>query len=64
MIPVSDYKTSEPRIRVTADYRSISASSSSRMIRLRIAEASDNLQNVHLAVDSAEYIIEKLEKEE
>lgn len=64
MIPVSDYKTSEPRIRVTADYRSISSSSSSRMIRLRIAEASDNLQNVHLAVDSAEYIIEKLEKEE
>jgi len=62
MIPVSDYKTSEPRIRVTADYRSISGASSSRMIRLRITEASDNLQNVHLAVDSAEYIIEKLEQ--
>lgn len=62
MIPVSDYKTAEPRIRVTADYNSIHNSGSSRMVRLRIAEASENLQNVHLAVDSAEYIIEKLEQ--
>ena len=59
MIPVSDYKTSEPYIRVTADYRSV-ASGNSRMVRLRIADASENLQNVHLAADSAEYIIEHL----
>ncbi len=62
MIPVSDYKTSEPRIRVIADYLSISGAETSRMIRLRIAEASDNLQNVHLSVDSAEYIIEKIDR--
>jgi len=59
MISVSDYKTSEPYIRVTADYRSVSGGNS-RMVRLRIADASENLQNVHLAVDSAEYIIEHL----
>lgn len=59
MIPVSDYKTSDPYIRVTADYRSV-AGGNSRMVRLRIADASENLQNVHLAVDSAEYIIEHL----
>lgn len=58
MIPASDYKTAEPHIRVTADYRTISHNS--RMVKLRVAEASDNLQNVHLAVDSAEYIIERL----
>ncbi len=58
MIPVSDYKTSEPYIRVTADYSSIEHGS--RMIRLRISEASENLQNVHLAFDSAEYYIEEL----
>lgn len=60
MIPVSDYKTAEPHIRVVADYRGISHAGSSRMVKLRIAEASGNLQNVHLAADSAEYIIEKL----
>lgn len=59
MIPVSDYKTSDPYIRVTADYRSVSGGKN-RMVRLRIAEASDNLLNVHLATDSAEYIIEHL----
>ena len=59
MIPVSDYKTSDPYIRVTADYRSV-AGGKSRMVRLRIADASENLLNVHLAADSAEYIIEHL----
>lgn len=59
MIPVSEYKTTEPKIRVEADYRSIRRHNS-RMIYLRVTEASDNLRNVHLASDSAEYIIEQL----
>lgn len=58
MIPVSDYVDSEPRIRVVADYNSISPVSGK--VRLRVAEASDMLQNVHLASDSIEYIIERL----
>ena len=56
MISVSDYKNTDPYIRVTADYNSIN-DRNSRMIKLRISEASDNLQNVHLASDSAEYYI-------
>lgn len=60
MIPVSDYKTAEPHIRVIADYRTIDSEKDSRMVKLRIAEASENLQNVHLASDSAEYYIEEL----
>jgi len=59
MISVSDYKNTDPYIRVTADYNSIN-DRNSRMIKLRISEASDNLQNVHLASDSAEYYIEEL----
>lgn len=60
LIPVSQYKTSAPRIRVTADYRSLPPSHNSRMVKLRIAEADANLQNVHLAADSAEYYLEHL----
>lgn len=60
MIPVSDYLDTEPHIRVVADYNSITPSTGK--IRLRIAEASGDLQNVQIATDSAEYIIEKLEK--
>ena len=60
MISLSDYKNSEPHLRVTADYSSIRHTPGSRMVRLRIAEASEFLQNVHLAADSAEYIIEHL----
>lgn len=60
MIPVSEYKsTSEPVIRVQADYRS-TRQGESRTIRLKITKASDNLRNVHLVCDSAEYIIEHL----
>lgn len=58
MIPVSDYLETAPRISVIADYNSISPSTGK--VRLKIAEASDDLQNVHLASDSAEYIIEKI----
>lgn len=60
MIPVTDYKTAEPHIRVTADYSTINFDGTSRNVRLRISEASDNLQNVHLAADSAEFYIEEL----
>ena len=58
MIPVSEYLDIEPRIRVVADYNTISPKSGK--VRLRVAEASDDLLNVHIASDSAEYIIEKL----
>lgn len=58
MIPASEFKTAETFIRVTADFRTINGKSG--MVKLRIAEASDNLQNVHLTTDSAEFIIEKL----
>lgn len=60
MIPVSDYKNTEPTLRVVADYRTVSDYHSDRTVGLRIIEASSNLQNVHLAVDSAEYILEQL----
>lgn len=60
MIPVSDYKTAEPHIRVIADYRTVNTNENTRMVKLRISEASENLQNVHLAADSAEYYIEEL----
>lgn len=60
MIPVSLYLASDPHIKVVADYQTISPSTGK--VRLRVAEASDELQNVHIAVDSVEYIIEKLER--
>lgn len=60
MIPVSLYLDSEPRIRVVADYNAINQRSGK--VRLRIAEASNELQNVHMASDSVEYIIEKHER--
>lgn len=59
MIPVSAYKSTDPVIRVQADYNTI-RHTGSRMINLKVTEASDNLRNVHLANDSAEYIIEHL----
>lgn len=57
MIPVSDYIDSDPKIRVVADYNS--AAPDGKM-RIRIAEASENLRNVYLDQDSVEYIIERL----
>lgn len=58
MIPVSEYLDVEPKIRVVADYHSITPATG--RVRIRIAEASGDLSNVHVAVDSVEYIIEKL----
>jgi hypothetical protein len=60
MIPVGLYKTSEPRMRVIADYKTINRDNPTRMIRLKLVDVSANIQNVHLAADSAEYIIENL----
>lgn len=60
MIPLSEYKDSEPRMRVVADYSTIDFSNPTRNIRLRLKEVSPNLQNVHLVADSAEFIIEHL----
>lgn len=60
MIPASDYRHTEPSIRVVADYHTVSDYHNEAAVGLRIVEASSNLQNVHLAVDSAEYILEQL----
>ena len=60
MIPVSDYKYSEPTIRVVADYNTINHNGEESTVGLRIVDASSNLQNVHLAADAAEYILEEL----
>lgn len=60
MIPLSEYKDSEPRMRVVADYSTIDFSNPTHNIRLRLKEVSPNLQNVHLVADSAEFIIEHL----
>lgn len=60
MMPLSAYKNSEPTIRVTADYRDVAQNQSSRNMKIQIAQASRNIQNVHLATDSVEYIIERL----
>ena len=60
MISVSDYKNSEPRMRVIADYNQIGRSRSTRNMRLRLTDVSPTLRNVQLASDSAEYIIEHL----
>lgn len=60
LVPVSVYKKSDSHIKVVADYKSVSNNPDSRMIRLKVVEASDKLQNVHLVEDSAEFYIEKL----
>lgn len=60
MVAMSAYTHTDPHFRVVADYRSINRNSGSNMMKLRIIDVPDNLQNVHLAADSAEYIIERL----
>lgn len=60
MISVSDYKNSEPHMRVIADYDEIEHHNPSRNMRLRLTDVSKKLVNVHLLSDSAEYIIEHL----
>jgi len=60
MLPASAYKNSSPQFRVVADYRQIDLTAPTRNMRLRLVDVDDNLQNVYLSADSAEYIIEKL----
>lgn len=60
MVPLSIYKNADPHIRVVADYKSIDRNNPTRNIRIRVTDVSAGLQNVHLAADSAEYIIEEL----
>jgi hypothetical protein len=60
MVPMSIYMKSDPHIRVIADYKYIDFYSSSKMMKLRLRDVPEDLQNVHLSADSAEYIIEKL----
>lgn len=57
MVPMSLYATTNPHFRVQADYRRISPVS--RKLRLRLSDVPDELVNVHLSADSAEYIIEQ-----
>lgn len=59
MMPASVYKHSNPQFRVVADYRSIDTSAPTRNMRLKLVDVDDNLQNVYLSADSAEYIIER-----
>ena len=58
MVPMSAYTNSDPHFRVIADYRRISRKRSK--IRLRLTDVPQNLQNVQLSADSAEYIIEQV----
>ncbi len=58
MVPMSAYTNSDPHFRVIADYKRISRKRSK--IRLRLTDVPQNLQNVQLSADSAEYIIEQL----
>lgn len=59
MLPASVYKSSSPQFRVVADYRTINTSAHTRNMRLRLVDVGDELQNVYLSADSAEYIIER-----
>lgn len=59
MVPMSIYNYTDPHFRVLADYNTISNTSDSRKIKLRLRDVPENLQNVHLSADSAEYIIER-----
>ena len=58
MVPMSAYVGSDPHFRIVADYRRINHLNPSKMMKLTLRDVPSNLQNVHLSVDSAEYIIE------
>ena len=57
MVPMSAYTGDNTRFRVVADYRKIKPGS--RMVALKLEDVSEQLYNVQLSVDSAEYIIER-----
>jgi len=58
MVPMSAYIGSDPHFRIVADYKRINHLNPSKMMKLTLRDVPSNLQNVHLSVDSAEYIIE------
>lgn len=58
MVPMSAYAKSDPHFRIIADYRKLDFENPSKMMKLNIVDVPDNLQNVYLSADSAEYIIE------
>lgn len=57
MVPMSAYSKGSSRFRIVADYKSINPQS--RMVKLRLTDVPDELYNVQMSVDSAEYIIER-----
>ncbi|MDE5662163.1 MAG: hypothetical protein K2I04_06010 [Muribaculaceae bacterium] len=57
MVPMSQYRISDNRFRVVADYRTIRTGS--KNVKLQIKNVPDKFRNVHLSADSAEYIIER-----
>jgi hypothetical protein len=60
MVPMSIYTKSDPHIRVVADYQHINFATGTKMMKLKLRDVPDELQNVHLSADSAEYILERL----
>lgn len=56
MVPMSLYATTNPRFRVLADYRHLSGNTSK--MPLRLVDVPDELENVHLSADSAEFFLE------
>lgn len=59
MVPMSAYSSGDVRFRVVADYKSINHGNGSRMVKLKLSDVPQHLQNVQLSADSAEFIIER-----
>lgn len=57
MVPMSKYTGEATNFRVVADYSTIN--NRSRMVKLMLQDVPDQLYNVQLSADSAEYIIER-----
>lgn len=57
MVPASKYAGGVTNFRVIADYSTIN--SRSRMVKLKLVDVPEQLYNVKLSADSAEYIIER-----
>lgn len=57
MLPTSQYKAGGTHFRVVADFTTIKPGDDK--VQLTITDVSQNLRNVHLTTDSAEYIIER-----
>jgi len=59
MVPMSSYSKGDVHFRVVADYKSINHNNGSRMVKLKLSDVPQHLQNVQLTADSAEFIIER-----